>query len=165
MRSFIDYRCHHKHLPVSVTNILDELLKSKLFKLKQIQMGCYFERDEEHIQGILSRLIRKHRGEDYQFHIDSEDFKSTRCGSVKIFFFFKSRLNQFFFYFENISILFVYYFYRISLLDALFHRFVFPKFTESITFYTAFLLKTLCFLQILQKQTDGMTRQATRCDT
>jgi hypothetical protein len=87
IRSFIDYRCHHKHRPVSVTDVLDELLKNKLFKLKQIEIGCYFERDQEHIQAILSRVIRKHRGEDYQFHINSEDFKSTRCGSVKILFF------------------------------------------------------------------------------
>lgn len=87
IRSFIDYRCHHKHRPVSVTDILDELLKSKLFKLKQIEIGCYFERDEQHLQGILSRVIRKHRGEHYQFNINSEDFKSTRCGSTQILFF------------------------------------------------------------------------------
>jgi hypothetical protein len=87
IRSFIDYRCHHKHRPVSVTDVLDDLLKSKLFKLKQIEIGCYFERDQQHIQAILSRVIRKHRGENYQFHIYSEDFKSTRCGSTQILFF------------------------------------------------------------------------------
>jgi hypothetical protein len=87
IRSYIDYRCHHKHLPVSVCDILDELLKSKLYKLKQIEVGCYFERDEEHIEAMISRIIRKHRGEDYQFYINCEDFKSTRCGSTKILFF------------------------------------------------------------------------------
>jgi hypothetical protein len=87
VRSFMDCRCHHKHRPVSVSDVLDELLKSKLYRLKQIQVGCYFERDEQNIEPILSRLIRKHRGENYQFNINCEHFKSTRCGQVKILFF------------------------------------------------------------------------------
>lgn len=87
IRSYIENYCHHKHRPVSITDVLDELLKGKLTRLKQIQVGCYFERDEQHIQGILSRIIRKHKGENHQFHINSEDFKSTRCGSVQILFF------------------------------------------------------------------------------
>ena len=87
VRSFIDYRCHHKHRPVSVCDVLDELLKNKSSRLKQIEIGCYFERDEENIEAILSRIIRKHLSENFQFHIDSENFKSTRCGTVKILFF------------------------------------------------------------------------------
>ncbi len=87
IRSYIDCRCHHKHRPVSITDVLDQLLKGKLSRLKQIQVGCYFERDEEHLEGILSRIIRKHKGENYQFHINCEDFKSTRCGSVQVCFF------------------------------------------------------------------------------
>ncbi len=87
IRSYIDYRCHHKHRPVSISDVLNDLLKSQLSKLKQIEVGCYFERDEEHIQAILSRIIRKYRDENEQFHLNCEDFKSTRCGSVQIFFF------------------------------------------------------------------------------
>jgi hypothetical protein len=87
IRSYLDGRCHHKHRPVSVSDILDELLKSKLYKLKQIEVGCYFEKDERNIQGILSRIIRKYRGENYHFHINTEDFHSTRCGITKILFF------------------------------------------------------------------------------
>ncbi|CAF3762210.1 unnamed protein product [Rotaria sp. Silwood1] len=87
IRSYIDNRCHHKHRPVSVCDVLDELLKSKLRKLKKIEIGCYFERDELNIEAILSRLITKYIQRYNQYHIYSEDFKSTRCGSIKIFFF------------------------------------------------------------------------------
>jgi hypothetical protein len=83
----LDGRCHHKHRPISVCDVLDDLLKSKLYKLKQIEIGCYFERDEQHFHAILSRIIRKHRGENYQFQIYSEDFHSTRCRQTKILFF------------------------------------------------------------------------------
>jgi hypothetical protein len=87
IRSFIDHRCHHKHRLVSISDILNDLLKSKLFKWKQIEVGCYFERDEQHLQAILSRIIRKHCGQNDQFYLNCEDFKSTRCGSVEILFF------------------------------------------------------------------------------
>ncbi|CAF1366559.1 unnamed protein product [Rotaria sordida] len=87
IRSYIDNRCHHKHRPVSVCDVLDELLKSKLVRLKKIEIGCYFERDEVNIEGILSRLISKYIPRYNQYHINAEDFKSTRCGSIQILFF------------------------------------------------------------------------------
>lgn len=87
IRSYIDNRCHHKHLPVSVCDVLDKLLKSQLNRLKLIEIGCYFERDEQNLQGILSRLIKKRRFFNCQFHIHLEDYKSTRCGHVQILFF------------------------------------------------------------------------------
>ncbi|CAF1179674.1 unnamed protein product [Adineta steineri] len=87
VRSYIDCRCHHKHRPVSIVDVLDELLKGKLRRLKQIEIGCYFERDEINIEPILSRIIRKHRNETHQFHIKCENYKSTRCGTGKILFF------------------------------------------------------------------------------
>ena len=34
VRSYMDCRCHHKHRPVSVSDVLDELLKSKLSSIK-----------------------------------------------------------------------------------------------------------------------------------
>lgn len=87
IRSFLDGRCHHKHLPVSVTDTLNDLLKHNLRRLKQIQVGCYFERDEQHLHAILSRVINKYKGDQIQFHIQSEPFQSTRCGLTKIVFF------------------------------------------------------------------------------
>ena len=87
IRSYLDGRCHHKHIPVSVGDILIDLFKNNFKKLKQIQVGCYFERDEQHLHAILSRIIHKYKGDQQQFHIQSEHFQSTRCGLTNILFF------------------------------------------------------------------------------
>ena len=87
VRSFLSNTCHHKTRPVSITDVLEQLLKGQLIHLKRIEVGCCFERDELHLQGILSRVIRKHFNESKSFHIRTEDFKSTCCGTVRIEFF------------------------------------------------------------------------------
>ncbi|CAF3159181.1 unnamed protein product [Rotaria socialis] len=87
VRSFIDNRCHHKHRPISACDILEEVFKKKLNQLEKIEIGCYFERDEQNLEGILSRLITKYIRINTKFHINTEDYKSTRCGSIQILFF------------------------------------------------------------------------------
>ncbi|CAF1401510.1 unnamed protein product [Adineta ricciae] len=86
-RSYLSNRCHHKSRPVSITDILHELLKSSLRNLKEISIGCYFERDEVNLQGILSRMIEKSVLIKKKYFIQIENFHSTRCGNVQIEFF------------------------------------------------------------------------------
>lgn len=60
IRSYIDNHCHHKHRAVSVCDVLDDsYIKKSIISVKKIQVGGYFERDEENLNAILSSLIKK----------------------------------------------------------------------------------------------------------
>lgn len=85
IRSFVDGRCLHKHRPISLIDTLIQLFQitQVINRLKYIEIGCFFERDELHLETIISNTIRKYKF-NYLIHVES--FHSTRCGTAKISF-------------------------------------------------------------------------------
>ena len=86
VRSFLQLMCHHRHRPVSLVDLLGQIFR-RCLPLEILEVGCCFERDELHLHGIISSILRKSLSEQIQFQIHSEPFQSTRCGTVQIHFF------------------------------------------------------------------------------
>lgn len=83
VRSFVAWTCHHRHRPVSLVDLLQQVFRQRRrLSLEFLEVGCCFERDELHLHGIASSILRKSLPEQIQ----SEPFQSTQCGTVQMHF-------------------------------------------------------------------------------